>query len=88
MRRFWRGWLRLESWRLAVVTASCLALGRSTNLLAQGTTAAIRGTVTSRDGAVVDAAIVRVENLSTGYSAETRVRRGSFLVQGLETGGP
>ena len=52
------------------------------------TTAIIRGTVrASRDGDA-EGAVVRVSNGATGYSTETRVHAGIFVVPGLETGGP
>jgi len=58
-------------------------------LLAQGiTTAAVAGTVQASDGSSADGAQVRVINRATGYAVETRVRRGRFLVPGLEVGGP
>ena len=61
----------------------------SAPVAAQGiTTAAIRGAVRAENGADVDGTPVRVVNLATGYRSETKVRDGSFLIQGLETGGP
>ena len=81
----WRTWCG----PFAVLTVLCVTLGTSAPIAAQGiTTAAIRGTVRSQDGASVNDASVRVVNVSTGYAAEARVRDGSFLVQGLATGGP
>jgi carboxypeptidase family protein/TonB-dependent receptor-like protein len=72
-----------------VLTASFLLLVGSAPIHAQGlTSAAIRGTVRAESGDDVEGALVRVVNVSTGYATETRVRRGSFLVQGLATGGP
>src|SRR5688500_17983578 len=56
---------------------------------AQGiATAAIRGTVQSTSGGNLDGARVRVLNTATGVTTETRVRRGRFLLQGMEVGGP
>ncbi|MGI8617460.1 MAG: TonB-dependent receptor domain-containing protein [Gemmatimonadaceae bacterium] len=56
---------------------------------AQGiTTAAIHGTVDSEDGASMDGARVRVISSATGFVVDTHVRRGRFLVQGIEVGGP
>jgi hypothetical protein len=58
-------------------------------LLAQGiTTGSIGGTVRTEDGRSVDEAQVRVLNTTTGVAIESTVRRGRFLVQGLEVGGP
>jgi hypothetical protein len=75
--------------RVAVLTVLCLTLGSSAPISAQGiTTAAIRGTVRAEGGENVEGAFVQVVNVSTGYATETRVRGGSFLVQGLATGGP
>jgi TonB-dependent receptor-like protein/carboxypeptidase family protein len=89
MERCWHGRGRIEPARLAVLTFLCLTLGGAASITAQGiTTAAIQGTVRDESGASVDGALVRVVNLSTGYATETRVRGGSFLVQGLATGGP
>jgi hypothetical protein len=89
MERCWHGRLRTEPVRVAALTVLCLALGGSAPISAQGiTTAAIRGTVRAQGGENVEGAFVRVVNVSTGYASETRVRGGSFLVQGLATGGP
>ena len=89
MERCWDRRLRTATGRVAVLTVLFLALGRSAPISAQGiTTAAIRGTVRDQTGVGVDGALVRVVDVSTGYFTETRVRRGSFLVQGLSTGGP
>jgi hypothetical protein len=72
-----------------VLIALFLTLGCSPPISAQGiTTAAIRGTVRDQTGVGVNDAFVRVVNVSTGYATETRVRGGSFLVQGLAIGGP
>ena len=89
MERCWHGRLRTEPVRVAVLTVLLLALSGRAPLSAQGiTTSAIQGTVRGDSGTSVDAALVRVVNLSTGYATETRVRGGSFLVQGLSPGGP
>ena len=59
------------------------------DLPAQGvTTAAVHGTVRSSDGAVIEGAHVTVRSKATGFEAAAEVRRGRFLVQGLEVGGP
>jgi hypothetical protein len=89
MERCWHGRLRTDSVRVGVLTVLCLTLGGSVPISAQGiTTAAIRGTVRAQGGEDVEGAFVRVVNVSTGYATETQVRGGSFLVQGLATGGP
>ncbi len=60
-----------------------------TRLLAQGvTTVAIRGTVRMADGSDPEGARVVVRSTVTGFVFDTEVRRGRFLVQGLEAGGP
>jgi hypothetical protein len=60
-----------------------------TTLNAQGvTTVAIRGTIRMADGGDPEGARVVVRSTATGFVVETAVRRGNFLVQGLETGGP
>ena len=51
-------------------------------------TSMIRGTVRAESGGSVEGARIRVVNVATGYVNETRVRGGTFLVQGLPTGGP
>ena len=89
MERCWYAKLRTAPMRVAVLTLLCLTLGGSTPISAQGiTTAAIRGTVRFESGDDVEGAFVRVVNVATGYASEMRIRGGSFLVQGLETGGP
>ncbi len=81
--------VRTRSRHVVILTASCLALGRSAPAAAQGiTTAAIRGTVRAQSGDGVDGALVRVVNDATGYAIETKVRGDAFVVSGLETGGP
>jgi hypothetical protein len=52
------------------------------------TTASVRGSVQTEDRAPVEDGRVRVQNLATGFTAEAGIRRGRFLVQGLEVGGP
>ena len=60
----------------------------NTNVHAQAvTTAAIRGTVRI-DGGDPEGARVVVRNTATGFTLDTEVRGGRFLVQGLEAGGP
>jgi hypothetical protein len=56
---------------------------------AQGlTTGAVRGSARSAEGQDLDGAAVRVVNTATGFAAHADVVHGSFLVQGLEPGGP
>jgi hypothetical protein len=56
---------------------------------AQGvTTTLIRGAVRMADGSAADGGRVVVRSDATGFAAEAEVRRGRFLVQGLEAGGP
>lgn len=80
--------------RRAAILVACSAataclVPAGSALLAQGvTTAAVRGAVTTADGSDADGARVRVVNTATGYAVEGEVRRGRFLVQGLEVGGP
>jgi hypothetical protein len=70
---------------LAAVTATL----PNTALHAQGlTTAAIHGTVRMADGSDSEGARVVVRSTATGYVLDTEVRRGRFVVQGLEPGGP
>jgi hypothetical protein len=51
-------------------------------------TASVRGSVQAEDGAPVEDGRVRVLNLATGFASEAAIRRGRFLIQGLEVGGP
>lgn len=75
--------------RIVALTAGVWLLLSGSDLLAQGvTTAAVRGTVAAADGSDVDGALVRIVNGPTGYAVESEVRRGRFLVHGLEIGGP
>ena len=58
-------------------------------LLAQSvTTATVRGTVRGENDAPVDGARVTVLHTATGFVAQSEVRHGRFLIQGLEVGGP
>jgi hypothetical protein len=85
----WQSRSRTAAVRVAVLNFFCLTLGASDPVSAQGvSTSAIRGTVRAEGRDSIDDVVVRVVNLSTGYATETRVRRGSFLVQGLASGGP
>jgi TonB-dependent receptor-like protein/carboxypeptidase family protein len=89
MERCWHSRPRTAAVHVAVLAFLCLTLTGFVPISAQGiTTSAIQGTVRAENRASVDGALVRVVNLSTGYATETRVRGGSFLVQGLATGGP
>ncbi len=73
---------------IAAVFAMCSAGINSA--AAQGvTTGAFAGTVTDANGAGIANAQVQVTNRSTGFSTGGLTREGgSFIVQGLETGGP
>jgi Carboxypeptidase regulatory-like domain len=67
--------------------AWCAPAGRT--LPAQSVSAAaIRGSLRTPDGGSIDGAQVRVVNTATGFAVETAVRKGRFLVSGLEVGGP
>src|SRR5262245_39670063 len=58
-------------------------------LAAQGvTTAAIEGTVRMQDGTSPAGARVAARNTATGFAVEVEARKGHFLLQGLEPGGP
>lgn len=74
---------------LATLVVPALCALHAGTALAQGvTTAAVRGTVRIQDGSDPVGARVSVRNLATGFVVEVEVRRGRFLVQGLEVGGP
>jgi hypothetical protein len=73
----------------ALVWASGGAVVLHSHLCAQGvTTGVIRGTVSAAGGTDVEGARVSVKNTVTGFSVESKVQRGRFLVPGLEIGGP
>jgi hypothetical protein len=73
--------------RFALIVAASLGPWFPSPLAGQGvTTATIRGTVSGPSD--VDGTMVSVVNVATGYSTETKVRGGFFVVPGLETGGP
>ena len=75
----------------ALVTVVCMVgcLVPIVHLLGQGVhTATVYGTVRSSDGAAIEGARVTVRSNATGFEASADVRRGRFLVQGLEVGGP
>jgi hypothetical protein len=56
---------------------------------AQGvTTATIHGTVRAPDGTDIEGARVTVVSAATGFRIASDARRGRFVVQGLEVGGP
>jgi hypothetical protein len=52
------------------------------------TTAGVLGTVRMSDGSDPGEARVAVRNTATGFTVESGVRHGRFLIQGLEIGGP
>ena len=73
-------------WRIA---AALLLAFPDSFAAAQGVaTSGIRGSIRAEDGSSTDGTRVRVTHTSTGFSVEVNARRGSFLVQGLEPGGP
>ncbi|MBA2687643.1 MAG: TonB-dependent receptor [Gemmatimonadaceae bacterium] len=78
--------------RLFIAIAAVFAMVSAgiNSAAAQGvTTGAFAGTVTDANGAGIANAQVQVTNRSTGFSTGGLTREGgSFLVQGLETGGP
>jgi hypothetical protein len=75
--------------RLLVGGLAAVTILPGTGLHAQGvTTVAIGGTVRMADGSDPEGARVVVRNGATGFLLDTEVRRGRFLVQGLEAGGP
>ena len=72
-----------------VAAVVLLAVVPHSSLRAQAvTTATIRGTVRSPDGAEVAGASVLVSNQATGYVVETQVVHGRYRAAGLEVGGP
>jgi hypothetical protein len=77
-------------WPLFALTIPAIARGSTgPAALVQGvTTASVTGRLRISDGSPADGVVVAVRNASTGYQIEVEVRRGTFLVQGLEVGGP
>ena len=74
---------------LAVLSTAAWPLPARSALLAQSvTTAAIRGTVRGADDVALEGARVTVLHTATGFVAHGEARRGRFLIQGLEVGGP
>src|SRR5687768_16013918 len=76
--------------RLALGVALLAISAAATPALSQGTTTGgIGGTVSGPQGALIEGASITVTNRSTGFVASARTRaNGSYLVQGLEVGGP
>lgn len=76
--------------RLALGVALLAISATVTPLMSQGvTTGGIGGTVTGDRGAPIEGAQILITNRSTGFSASARSRsNGSYLIQGLEVGGP
>jgi hypothetical protein len=76
--------------RLTLGIALLAMSAAATPLLSQGvTTGGIGGTVTGAQSAPVEGAQITITNRSTGYVASARTRsNGSYLIQGLEVGGP
>jgi carboxypeptidase family protein/TonB-dependent receptor-like protein len=71
------------------VLCGVILFAASSPLHAQGvTTATIQGTIRMADGTDPEGARVSVRSTATGFMLETDVRRGRFLLQGLEAGGP
>jgi len=83
-------WSGRTCWIIPIAALSAsLWLVRAPAVEAQGvSTAVIRGTVRTEDGASVEGAHVRVLNTASGFELNTQVTRGRFLVHGLEVGGP
>jgi hypothetical protein len=73
---------------VGLLAGEAMAFGRS-RLYAQGvTTGAVRGTVRLADRSDSEGARVVVRSAATGFTVDVEVRRGRFLIQGLEAGGP
>jgi hypothetical protein len=74
---------------MAGVLASVVAHPLCATAPPQGlTTVAVSGTIAMADGSDSEGARVIIRNGASGFAIETGVRRGQFLVQGLEAGGP
>ena len=72
-----------------LLASAAAILGAATGVSAQGVASAgIAGIVRDSDSSAIDGAVLRVTNTSTGYAVTLSARRGRFLVEGLEPGGP
>ena len=72
-----------------VAIAVALTVGLSTSVLAQTTTSAIRGNVSSEAGAIVSGATVTITHVPSGtVSTATTNASGVFSARGLRVGGP
>lgn len=82
--------MNIPRWMLRTSVFVALLGGAAPLAAAQGvTTGAIGGTITDAQGGPVAEAQVQVVSRSTGFTTGTRSRaNGSYLVQGLEAGGP
>lgn len=71
------------------VTVAALLASPDSVAGAQGVASSgIRGGVRAEGAVSADGARVRVTHTATGFSVEVNARRGRFLIQGLEPGGP
>lgn len=74
-------------WTLRVAAALTALVVGGARLSAQVTTGTVVGTVTNEQGQPVDAAQIRVQNRTTGFSAGVSSRSdGRFTIPGLEVG--
>jgi len=72
-----------------VAIAVALTVGLSTSVLAQTTTSAIRGNVSSEAGSIVSGATVTITHVPSGtVSTATTNESGVFSARGLRVGGP
>ena len=74
-------------WTLRVAAALTALVVGGARLSAQVTTGIIVGTVTNEQGQPVDAAQIRVQNRSTGFSVGVQTRaNGRYTIPGLQVG--
>ena len=84
----WRGGPAPSS-PAALLLAGAAALSPLWAAAAQGVaTAGVSGTVRMADGGDADGARIAIRNTVNGFTVETEVRRGRFLMEGLTPGGP
>lgn len=77
--------------RMAITTAAAFVAltAHVAPVGAQGTDASVMGTIRASDGQPVDAALVIVRNVSTGFQSQQQTRpNGGFLFPQLPLGGP
>ena len=71
-----------------LVSTAALLLSASTAFAQGVATAGIRGSIRADSSQNIEGARVRVIQTTTGFSTEVQARRGHFVIEGLDPGGP